>query len=253
PQHALPDVFIWMISGGKRIAYSRLPAKDLLFSIVEEEAGKHCGKVQTIFLKDKVDTSHFTFILSYFEEKQSFELRAYMYQARSLIGSDTSGLSDPFARVIFGEQSQTTQVIDETLSPTWDEMLVFPEVVVYGSKEDIKEDPPVIIVEVFDQDKVGKSEFIGRTLTRPHVKFSDEPYVKPNFPPNLEWHDIYRGSEQAGELLATFELLQLSDTDEKGNVPELPQPKENLLRSDRGPILPVPREIRPTLSKYRIE
>lgn len=56
----------------------------------------------------------------------------------------------------------------------------------------------------------GKSEFIGRTIARPHVKFNDEPYCKPNFPPTLEWYDIFRGSEQAGELLATFELLQVS-------------------------------------------
>lgn len=41
------------------------------------------------------------------------------------------------------------------------------------------------------------------------MKFSDEPYCKPCFPPTLEWYDIYRGSEQAGELLATFELLQV--------------------------------------------
>ena len=45
-----------------------------------------------------------------FTERQSFQLRAHMYQARSLIGSDDSGLSDPFARVVFGDQSQCTQV-----------------------------------------------------------------------------------------------------------------------------------------------
>ncbi len=41
---------------------------------------------------------------------QYFQLRAHMYQARSLIGSDASGLSDPFARVIAGEYCRTTQV-----------------------------------------------------------------------------------------------------------------------------------------------
>lgn len=41
---------------------------------------------------------------------QTFQLRAHMYQARSLIGSDSSGLSDPFARVIMGEHSRLTQV-----------------------------------------------------------------------------------------------------------------------------------------------
>ncbi len=51
---------------------------------------------------------------SYF---QYFQLRANIYQARSLIGSDNSGLSDPFARVIIGEYCRTTQV-PEYCSPT---------------------------------------------------------------------------------------------------------------------------------------
>ena len=97
-----------------------------------------------------------------------------MYQARSLIGSDSSGLSDPFARIVVGEYCRTTQVkisvaevsrtrfvtdklhkvIDETLSPTWDELIVFGKMLVYGRKEDIKENPPMAIVEFYDQDKV---------------------------------------------------------------------------------------------------
>jgi len=46
------------------------------------------------------------------------------------------------------------QVIDETLSPTWDELLIINEVILYGTKDDIKKDPPTIVVEIFDQDKV---------------------------------------------------------------------------------------------------
>ncbi|CAN8025600.1 unnamed protein product, partial [Ixodes persulcatus] len=316
PQHSLPDVFVWMISGGKRVAYHRIAARDLIFSIVDEENGKFCGKVQTLFLKvrncsapgkktnqsgrwtvqaklrmhlwlgvtkhkhcalrglpegyekdvDDIDKGppsqlHYTgnegLVILFFlfiSEKSVFQLRAHMYQARSLIGSDSSGLSDPFARVVFGDQSQTTMVIDETLSPTWDEMLLFPEVTVYGKKDDIKEDPPVVVIEIFDQDKVGKSEFIGRTISRPHVKFGDDLYVKPAFPPCLEWHDLYRGTEQAGELLATFELLQFSPFEEKEDMPDLPMQKESVYRStDRGPVYPVPKGIRPTLSNYRIE
>lgn len=58
--------------------------------------------------------------------------------------------------------------------------------------------------------KQGKSEFLGRTVAKPHVKLAEEPYSKPNFPPSLEWYDIHRGSEHAGELLATFELLEVN-------------------------------------------
>lgn len=84
-----------------------------------------------------------------------------MYQARQLIGSDASGLSDPFARIAFADQSACTQVIEETLSPTWDEMLIIKEVEVYGLMEEIVDDPPTIVVEIFDQDKVVSR---GRTL-----------------------------------------------------------------------------------------
>jgi len=55
----------------------------------------------------------------------------------------------------------------------------------------------------------GKYEFIGRAMARPVVKASSEKYDKPNFPPQLEWFDICRGSDRAGELLAAFELLQV--------------------------------------------
>lgn len=51
PQHSVPDVFIWMISNGKRIAYARVPSKDILYSSIYEEKGKDCGKVKTIFLR----------------------------------------------------------------------------------------------------------------------------------------------------------------------------------------------------------
>ena len=51
PQHALPDAFIWLVSNNKRIAYHRIQAKDVIYSIVEEERGNQCGKVQTLFLR----------------------------------------------------------------------------------------------------------------------------------------------------------------------------------------------------------
>lgn len=188
---------------------------------------------------------------------QTFQLRAYLYQARSLIGSDSSGLSDPFAKVIIGDCTATTQVIDETLSPTWDELLVFDDILLYSSIEQIRSDPPTIVVEIFDQDKVGRSEFIGRTLARPHVKAFEDPYERPQFPPSLEWYEIKRGDDRAGELLATFELLEIPDKRDVSVLPDLPSPREPTLKEpldpNRGPILPVPRGIRPTLSKYRIE
>lgn len=51
PQHSLPDVFIWMVSNNKRIAYQRIPARHIIYSIVDEERGRDCGKPITLLLK----------------------------------------------------------------------------------------------------------------------------------------------------------------------------------------------------------
>lgn len=56
----------------------------------------------------------------------------------------------------------------------------------------------------------GKAEFIGRTFAKPTIKMCDEHYGPPRFPPQLEYYQIYRGNCTAGELLAAFELLQVT-------------------------------------------
>ncbi|KAI5610946.1 otoferlin isoform X12 [Silurus asotus] len=295
PQHSIPDVFIWMISNNKRIAYARIPSKDILYSIVDEEMGKDCGKVSAVFLRlpgkksfgpagwtvqaklelylwlglSKQRKDFLSGLPSGFEENktakgtglqsvppstlvynsmQVFQLRAHMYQARSLFAADDSGLSDPFARVFFSTYSQVTEVLSETLCPTWDQMLVFDNVELYGEASELRDDPPIIVIEVYDQDTVGKAEFIGRSFAKPITKMVDEHYGPPRFPPPLEYYQIFRGNSTAGELLAAFELLQLGP----GGVKDLP-PLDGPNDEDHGPILPVPLGIRPVLIKYRIE
>ncbi|XP_051264414.1 otoferlin isoform X7 [Dicentrarchus labrax] len=320
PQHSIPDVFIWMMSNNKRVAYARIPSKDILYSIVDEETGKDCGKVKAVFLKlpgkkgfgpagwtvqaklelylwlglNKQRKDFLNGLPCGFEEikaakmgpglqsvppvslvynmKQVFQLRAHMYQARSLFAADSSGLSDPFARVFFSTHSQVTEVLSETLCPTWDQLLVFDDVELFGEASELRDDPPIIVVEIYDQDTVGKAEFIGRTFAKPTIKMCDEYYGPPRFPPQLEYYQVYRGNSTAGELLAAFELLQIPFDEEairraliavhnfavpqikigQGGRADLP-PLEGPTDSERGPILPVPLGIRPVLSRYRIE
>ncbi|XP_041828567.1 otoferlin-like [Melanotaenia boesemani] len=295
PQHSVPDIFIWMISNGKRIAYARVPSKDILFSSMDEERGKDCGKVKTIFLRipgkkgfgpagwtvqSKIEIylwlglnrqrkDYLSGLPNGFEEnklskgpglpssppisltymmKQIFQLRVHMYQARSLFAADSTGLSDPFARVFFSTQSQVTEVLAETLCPTWDQLLVFENVELFGEASELRDDPPIIVIELYDQDTVGKADFMGRTFAKPVVKMADEHYGPPRFPPQLEYYQIYRGNCAAGEMLAAFELLQIGPNG-KADLPPIDGPTD----MDRGPILPVPLGIRPVLSKYRIE
>uniref|UniRef100_A0A7N8YL02 Otoferlin n=1 Tax=Mastacembelus armatus TaxID=205130 RepID=A0A7N8YL02_9TELE len=283
PQHSVPDVFIWMISNGKRIAYAHVPSKDILYSSVDEERGKDCGKIPgkkgfgpagwTVQSKieiylwlglNKQRKDYLSGLPNGFEEnklskgpglpssppimKQIFQLRVHMYQARSLFAADSTGLSDPFARVFFSTQSQVTEILAETLCPTWDQLLVFENVELFGEASELRDDPPIIVIEIYDQDTVGKADFMGRTFAKPVVKMADEHYGPPRFPPQLEYYQIYRGNCTAGEMLAAFELLQIGPNG-KADLPPIDGPAD----MDRGPILPVPLGIRPVLSKYRIE
>ncbi|XP_060730490.1 dysferlin isoform X3 [Tachysurus vachellii] len=49
PQNSMPDIVIWMLQGDKRVAYHRIPVHEVLFS--QGYCGKHCGQLQTIFMK----------------------------------------------------------------------------------------------------------------------------------------------------------------------------------------------------------
>ncbi len=87
----------------------------------------------------------------------TFTLRAFLFQARNLFGCDDSGLSDPFARVIISEKCQQTRIIKETLSPVWDTTLTFNDVTLHLPLDQIKMEPPMVIVEIFDWDAVVRS------------------------------------------------------------------------------------------------
>ena len=56
------------------------------------------------------DVTHSYNIVILFQDRQQYELRAHMYQARGVIAADESGLSDPFAKVIFSSHTDMTQV-----------------------------------------------------------------------------------------------------------------------------------------------
>uniref|UniRef100_A0A3Q2GR86 Dysferlin, limb girdle muscular dystrophy 2B (autosomal recessive) n=1 Tax=Cyprinodon variegatus TaxID=28743 RepID=A0A3Q2GR86_CYPVA len=108
PQNSLPDIIIWMLQGDRRVAYHRIQAHTVLFS--QQYCGKHCGQLQSIFLKVETklpgqlrvkvwfglaaDAKHFN---QYAEGKLSVFAETYENQTRlALVGSwGTTGLTYP--------------------------------------------------------------------------------------------------------------------------------------------------------------
>uniref|UniRef100_A0A8C2HLQ1 Fer-1 like family member 4 n=1 Tax=Cyprinus carpio TaxID=7962 RepID=A0A8C2HLQ1_CYPCA len=271
PQSTLPDVFLWMLSGARRVAYVRIPAHSILFSLVEEEKGKDCGKITTAYMKTpggpvgeifaKLEVYMWLGItkyakncvtslpaefrpiyeeatsgasipllpLSFYPDSRYFQLRAHIYQARGIIAADDNGLSDPFAKVVFSTQCQVTRVMEETLSPTWSELLLYDQVLMEGSKDEYREDPPVVIIKIYDYNKLGSPQALGCAFAKPELKFVEEPYKKPQ----LQFFEITKGKSKAGEILAALELIELDYSKECYYI--------------------IPEGVRPVLRKYRIE
>ncbi|XP_063489669.1 fer-1-like protein 4 isoform X2 [Symphalangus syndactylus] len=286
PQPPLPDVLVWMLSGQRRVAWARIPAQDVLFSVVEEERGRDCGKIQSLMLtapgaapgevcaklelflwlglgkQAKACTSELPPDLLpepsaelpsslHRDDFSYFQLRAHLYQARGVLAADDSGLSDPFARVLISTQCQTTRVLEQTLSPLWDELLVFEQLIVDGRRDHLQEEPPLVIINVFDHNKFGPPVFLGRALAAPRVKLMEDPYQRPE----LQFFPLRKGPRAAGELIAAFELIEL---DYSGRLePSVPSDVEP---QDLAPLvephsgrLSLPPNVCPVLREFRVE
>ncbi|NXL34386.1 FR1L4 protein, partial [Glaucidium brasilianum] len=291
PQCTLPDVLIWMLSNNRHVAYARVPAQNILYSVVEEEKGKDCAKIQTIFMKvpglhtgeifAKLEVYMWLGVTKYAkncltelpeefkylsesgqeiaqlsaycppsrlsrDDFSYFQLRAHLYQARGILPVDDNGLSDPFARVVFSTHCQTTRMLEETLSPMWNELLLFDQLIIDGKKEELKTETPIVIINLFSHNKFGSPEFLGQAFAVPQVKLVDEPYTKPA----LQFFDLYKGTKAAGELIATFELIEL---DYSGYLEDVEPKEPDYLGDPCAGRFIIPEGIRPVLKEFRIE
>ena len=85
-----------------------------------------------------------------------------MFSSRSFMVSDLSHgplllffpVLDPYAHVSFLHRSKTTEIVHSTLNPTWDQTIIFDEIEIYGEPQTILQNPPKVIIELFDNDQV---------------------------------------------------------------------------------------------------
>ncbi|XP_067216226.1 otoferlin-like isoform X2 [Linepithema humile] len=283
PQHSLPDAFIWMIAGAKRVAYSRLSAEEIIYSEEAAEMGEKCGRRVNLFpgnpeneaveytackievflwlgsaryasacwsaIPPGYEIDHSGAVDTFpkyieYNQSSTFQLRAHVFQGRFDPGMDTSGLLNSFVRVAFQGYTASTQVIRQSLDPFWDQTLVFPSVVLHGTKEYIKSSPPEVALQAFDQDLYGTKEFCGRCIAVPLVKLATETYSPPDFPPKLKWYKFQSQRDCTGSVLAAFELIETEDKE----ILDVP-----MSMSAEDKIYSIPPDIRPRMANYRLE
>uniref|UniRef100_A0A8C8VG75 C2 domain-containing protein n=1 Tax=Pelusios castaneus TaxID=367368 RepID=A0A8C8VG75_9SAUR len=173
-----------------------------------------------------------------------------IYQARDLTPSNGKSSSDPYAHVSFLHMSQRTQTLAATLSPSWDQTLIFDRVLIYGDPQATWQDPPLVGLELFSQE-IDKDDFLGRSMCSPLVCLD----LSSRLLPCLQWYPITRRQKEAGELLSAFELLLDTEVkrgrvylvEEDGAPGRLPTPPWK-----NGRYI-IPSGIRPTLRLMAIE
>ena len=75
-------------------------------------------------------------------------------------------LVDPYAHVSFLHVSQSTEKLSATLNPTWDQTLLFHDVEIHGDPDTIAQNPPKVVLELYDHDQVvGGNEHTTQTYT----------------------------------------------------------------------------------------
>ncbi|KAF9407187.1 hypothetical protein HW555_012702, partial [Spodoptera exigua] len=46
-----PDIVVWLLNGGSRVAFYKIPIADIVYSVIPEQNGRHCGRIQNIYLR----------------------------------------------------------------------------------------------------------------------------------------------------------------------------------------------------------
>lgn len=127
---------------------------------------------------------------------QKFQLRAHIYQGKELPSADGDGFSDPYVVVRCGKSSGKTKIIQGTTFPVWYESFSLEVEVPSGGSDD-----PAVHVTVYDWDKIGKDDYLGRfsvPVSSLGETFSETP----------TWYPIYMNNKAIieGEILASFQL-----------------------------------------------
>ncbi|KAM9212099.1 LOW QUALITY PROTEIN: fer-1-like protein 5 [Dugong dugon] len=183
------------------------------------------------------------FIYCVFNKPHYYQLFCYIYQARNLKPNQIQMFQGPFIRAVFLNHSQCTQTLSSSTAPTWAQTLVFLHLLLYENPQDTKESPPLVVLELWQQDSQGKESLWGRSMWSPVVWLDLEDRTLPP----MRWHPLVKVmGEEEGEILASCELIL-----ETQSVREKKPPILSVPWKDKVYILP--KDIQPTPKKMAVE
>nr|XP_032527530.1 myoferlin-like [Danaus plexippus plexippus] len=243
-----PDIVVWLLNNGSRVAFAKISAADIVHSVISEQKGEYCGRIQTLCLKPlkcpkhmnspllscycvagKVEllmwmglhrqSSDFEFSIprGYKLRMKKYnmfiksnimlvECRAFIYKAKLNYEVHGNIRKPTFVRINALNSVKDTEVYLSALSPVWNQVIKIKQIV-FMSQHRLLESPPIVFVEINNNELSGKTELLGRIKIYPQV--TDEPSY--DNAPSLQWYDFYRGTEFGGQVLMSVQLLQIPE------------------------------------------
>uniref|UniRef100_A0A8C5YK51 C2 domain-containing protein n=1 Tax=Marmota marmota marmota TaxID=9994 RepID=A0A8C5YK51_MARMA len=139
-----------------------------------------------------------------YPEPHYYQLFCYIYQVRNSVPNQILTFQGAFIRVVFLHHSQCTQALVSSAVPTWAQTLIFQHLLLYEDPQDTKEGPPLVVMELWQHDSLGKEVLWGRSMWPPVVSLDLQNWILPP----LRWHPLVKElGEEEGQILASCEMI----------------------------------------------
>ncbi|XP_045510224.1 otoferlin-like [Colias croceus] len=289
--HGWPDIVVWFLNEGSRVAYAKLPAETIIYSVIPEQRGRCCGRLQTLQMKplkcpNHVNSTHccctagkveILMWLGSYRQRAVFdnyipagyklkikdydmclkssammvECRAFVYKAKLLSSALGANPANTFLRVNILTASKETRTKKDTLTPIWNQVLKVHKMI-FMSPERLTSCPPTATIEVNNIDAAGKVEVVGRFECECIVDDRQD-YESA---PRLQWYGLHRGIEYVGQVNMSIQLLQIPErlmkTTAYSSIEEsIATGVKDLDLSDK--IEPIPLNLIPVSTTYKVD
>ncbi|XP_052751429.1 otoferlin-like [Galleria mellonella] len=243
-----PDIVIWLLNGGSRTAYARISAADIIYSVIPEQNGRNCGRIQTVYLKPLKCPKHLTTSASgccciagkielllwmglysqisafgsYFPSGYKIKTRNYamclksnalmlecrVFVYRAKLISSIDGSNFAYAFV----RVNTMNTVKETKVKQKTATPVWNQVLkiqrMMFTTQERLMTNPPLVLV-----EVFECDLTGRTDLV--GRFSVSPTVDDRqsyeYAPKLQWHELQKGADTTGQVLMSAQLLQIPE------------------------------------------
>ncbi|CAH1647468.1 unnamed protein product [Spodoptera littoralis] len=238
-----PDIVVWLLNGGSRVAFYKMSIADIVYSVIPEQNGSHCGRIQNIYLRPLKCPKHMNTMATgccCIAGKVELILWMGLYrQIHAFEGCLPKGYK--------------LKVKDFDMCLKTSTMMLECRVFVYRAKLNTSVDRnnhahPFVRINTLNSVKETKVQQktltpiwnqvlkIHKLVSATHDRIQNSPplvmvevldsdqlpvvderqdYL---YAPKLQWYDLFKGAEYSGQILMSVQLCQIPETLMKNTV-----------------------------------